>query len=791
MVEPAGTEQRKYRVPRAEYWDSRHRWQIDATRALDVEGKRFLDVLCHRGARKTTWAINTLIRECVAHPMRSYGYIAPTHVQAMKVVWIEPTMLFRWLPDREIIPWVENKTDGTITFPNKSVLGILGADKPDSIRGLNAYGYMVDEFAECKDNLWPEILQPIMRRTDESGHGQRWCGFCYTSKGVATYAYQLRQMTLQDPEWYHVTIKASESGILAPEELEATRRTTPKALYLQEYECFPPGMHIATNRGQVQIQDVKVGDVVLTHAGRWRPVYKTMSRGYNGDLVVIKTAANQVPIRCTPNHPFRVFHRTTQTYEWVPAEKLKHGDCCVMPRLLPQVPLVSEDVSRILGWYVTEGSVAKTAVQFGLGHEEGGVAAQLDQAFRTQGINTVAVKTRSGITVTANSARYADMCARTCGSGAANKRIPWDLIGGHERMFFDTIMKGDGCRHNDRLYTYTTVSKTLAYDVQMLAGMLGYSASVRSIPARSSTIEGRNVSCLESYSVQIRKPKCKPNSIYPARHGIGVKIVTISREPYSGPVYNIDVSWDHSYVVEGRVCHNCEDLVEEAFTLVTSAMLMSLPYPLPAGTASCPRKKRIISCDPAMGGDACVIYVFDGLQAQPPLVLYTRNLDQVYAQLVKTSKETGIVDFIVDSIGIGEGVCRDLEKHDEFHVQRFCSSEEGVADTQVGNKRAALWWYVKGEIEAGRVERPVDRETLRQLPYASRYKVRSGKIWMMEKAEIKKLLGCSPDHAEAWAMGLYGLKRANEYERRIPLLDRWRRKRYRQPEPVDPMRHCG
>lgn len=459
------------RVPKPEYWDTRHAWQVDATRALDVEGKRFLDILCHRGARKTTWAINTLIRECVRNPMRSYGYIAPTHVQAMKVVWIEPTMLFHWLPDRTLIPWVENKTDGTITFPNKSVLGILGADKPDSIRGLNAYGYVVDEFAECKDNLWPEILQPIMRRTDQQGYGKRWCAFSYTSKGIATYAYQLRQVTRDDPEWYHVTIRASESGILAPEELEATRRTTPKAMYDQEYECI--------------------------------------------------------------------------------------------------------------------------------------------------------------------------------------------------------------------------------------------------------------------------------------------------------------------------------DQVEEAFALITSAMLLALPYPLPEGTASCPRKKRIIACDPAMGGDACVIYVFNGVQAQPPIVLYTRNLDQVYAVLVKTSKETGIVDFIVDSIGIGEGVCRDLAKHEEFHVQRFCSSEEGVSDTQVRNKRAEMWWYVKGEIEAGRAERPVDRETLRQLPYASRYQVRSGKIQMVEKSEIKKLLGCSPDHAEAWSMGLYGLQKAQEYQQRMVILGRRRWRKYRQPEPVDPMQHCG
>ncbi len=226
------TSPQQVRVPRPEYWDTRHPWQIEATKALDVDHKRFIMAKCHRGARKSTWAINTLIRECCRHPMRSYAYVGPTRVQARDIAWTEPTMLFHWLPDQEDIAWEQNKDELNIIFPNKSRLGIRGSDYPGSIRGLNPYGVVIDEFSECKPDLWPEVIQPIMRRSTD-----RWCAMIYTPRGIATYAFDLWQKTKDDPEWAHFIIRASESGIIPKAELDAARRTTPYAIFMQEYNC--------------------------------------------------------------------------------------------------------------------------------------------------------------------------------------------------------------------------------------------------------------------------------------------------------------------------------------------------------------------------------------------------------------------------------------------------------------------------------------------------------------------------------------------------------------------------
>jgi hypothetical protein len=47
-------------------------------------------------------------------------------------------------------------------------------------------------------------------------------------------------------------------------------------------ECFPAGTLITTARGQIPIEAVELGDLVLTHEGRWRPVVRRPDAGRRG-----------------------------------------------------------------------------------------------------------------------------------------------------------------------------------------------------------------------------------------------------------------------------------------------------------------------------------------------------------------------------------------------------------------------------------------------------------------------------------------------------------------------------
>ncbi len=84
--------------------------------------------------------------------------------------------------------------------------------------------------------------------------------------------------------------------------------------------CFTPEMRVMTDRGLKRIADLRPGDRVLTHRGRYQPVLQTSRRFYRGRLKVIKVRRIGQPIRATPEHPFLT------PRGWVMAADLRPGD---------------------------------------------------------------------------------------------------------------------------------------------------------------------------------------------------------------------------------------------------------------------------------------------------------------------------------------------------------------------------------------------------------------------------------------------------------------------------------
>lgn len=75
--------------------------------------------------------------------------------------------------------------------------------------------------------------------------------------------------------------------------------------------CHPPGTRILTARGEVSIEHVRPGDMVLTHAREFRRVTHTWSSFYHGDLVGLRSGDRRV--WSTPNH------RYLSQGGWIPA----------------------------------------------------------------------------------------------------------------------------------------------------------------------------------------------------------------------------------------------------------------------------------------------------------------------------------------------------------------------------------------------------------------------------------------------------------------------------------------
>lgn len=188
--------------------------------------------------------------------------------------------------------------------------------------------------------------------------------------------------------------------------------------------CFPPGYRVVMADGTRQaIEDIQLGDQVMTHKGRVRDVVELYQRHYEGELITVDVMGLPQTLKSTPNHPYWVispnetcacgcgtplkartrFSKAEYTRKWavghhpngegistleIPdfsfkeAKDLKRGDLLALP--VPKDTVVPTDVNenraRLLGWFLAEGSYLKhegerVGVQFTLNaNDEGHVA---------------------------------------------------------------------------------------------------------------------------------------------------------------------------------------------------------------------------------------------------------------------------------------------------------------------------------------------------------------------------------------------------------------------------------
>lgn len=86
--------------------------------------------------------------------------------------------------------------------------------------------------------------------------------------------------------------------------------------------CFPAGTLIRTDRGDVPIEQIRLGDRVLTHTGKYQRVTETMRRDYSGEGVTLAVGAQHVTM--TADHP--VLLERNGVCDWVAARDCKVGD---------------------------------------------------------------------------------------------------------------------------------------------------------------------------------------------------------------------------------------------------------------------------------------------------------------------------------------------------------------------------------------------------------------------------------------------------------------------------------
>jgi HK97 family phage portal protein len=390
--------------------------------------------------------------------------------------------------------------------------------------------------------------------------------------------------------------------------------------------CLLGDTEIITDNGLVKIKDIKIGDKVLTHTGKFKKVINVTNRPYKGKMYKIESKGFD-EIVVTPNHPILTLgakpnrgHKINfedalnwKNVEDVICRKSKVGkdkkhynrkkfDNTVFPKQvmnntnyvldlskfnfnnikyddnyiwndnpnsnkINRFIKVDANLGKLIGYYLAEGFVGMDEnphqFYFTFSIKEQDYAKDVKRLLKSIfNLNATIVekKDKNVVMVRCNSAILSDFLLKF-GHTAKNKHlVSWCYLGNFDFMknLVDKIVCGDGHEYEDG-YGFTTISKSLAWQIRLLLFSFGKYSSLHKSNAESKkqTIMGRQVNVHDSYELRWKKELNGKSSINLLDKYVASFINKKEVIEVDTVVYNLEVSEDNSYVTLCGIVHNC------------------------------------------------------------------------------------------------------------------------------------------------------------------------------------------------------------------------------------------
>lgn len=367
--------------------------------------------------------------------------------------------------------------------------------------------------------------------------------------------------------------------------------------------CFPAGTLVTTRAGQVPIERVLVGSEVLTHEGRWRRVLDSRRTGVRR----LVTAQARGPLTATADH--LVWARTMERQgnsrkfsepTWQPlgaSVGMYAAHAKNVPDQTPPLPEgyaevgVPEFFWNLVGFWLGDGCITENN-RIKISVQKQRKIDYLDQVLAGWGWNRgVRASGRRVIDYRVTDHALAPWLTEQFGAGAREKRLPAWLLGAPREVreaFLDGLVNSDGCTTKDGEWRITTTSKQVAIGVKILLATLG-------IPGAAYRHRTGH------WQVNWRPgPPVKPQSLTDDL-AVWVRVRAVGEETeLEVPVYDLTVEEDHSFVADGVIVHNCQNMSGDPLTDPDTFMVSYMrgrPAPpggqLAAGTLACELAKMV------------------------------------------------------------------------------------------------------------------------------------------------------------------------------------------------------
>jgi site-specific DNA-cytosine methylase len=348
--------------------------------------------------------------------------------------------------------------------------------------------------------------------------------------------------------------------------------------------CFVAGTKIITKEGVKNIEDILIGDFVLTHKNRFKKVLRI--GGNKNKKTLITKIQGIMDIESTLEHPFyvremnrkwdneeRTSYRVLSDPLWKEAKDLRKNDFLGLPIISTSENIlnITEEEAFIIGRYIADGHTRKDfrtnenrpndrhwQLILSIG------VSKLDN-FKEQVKETpysCYPHSSSVHRCVFSSKRLVEIVEEHCGCGAENKFISMTLLNLPIKLLTIIIggyLSGDGSFRKNT-HRANTVSSNLIFSLSLAVAKV-YGAGFGYEYTKTKPfhiIEGRLVNQKDIYTISFAK-EIKKQSNYIVDNDVvwlPFKKSILCNE--SKNVFNIEVEEDNSYTANGVFVHNCQ-----------------------------------------------------------------------------------------------------------------------------------------------------------------------------------------------------------------------------------------
>lgn len=351
--------------------------------------------------------------------------------------------------------------------------------------------------------------------------------------------------------------------------------------------CFTQGTLVMTNHGMKPIEEVKVGDMVLTHESRYQRVLKTGSKYVNKILKL--TGMGFHSIFTTEEHPFyvrkmyREYDSKNRKYKrkftnpfWVPAKELDKN-CYLGTTFNIEDSNKGENSDKdenfwyFVGRFVGDGWTFKTKrknrknsyiykVILCCGKSEFNEVKQLMDKLS---YHYYIIEERTVYKFQITNKDLHEFLLQ-CGHKAPNKRVHpklWKLDIKYKKAFLDGYLSSDGYFYKKtKKYKVGCTSKILIYELKQLITEIYKKQSSVYMYKRNKigVIENRIINQKDTYSIEFTEDIRKQDHAFVEKGIVWQPFRNFEVINEVTKVYNLEVEEDNSYTANSMIVHNCQ-----------------------------------------------------------------------------------------------------------------------------------------------------------------------------------------------------------------------------------------